>query len=80
MAKAIATPLSPFRSPVYTGFPCLYGRIIHPKMQFVNKLIAFWRFAQWTLSRNPGFMAISTYQGQLSANACFLWRLPSKKR
>lgn len=80
MAKAIATPLSPFRSPVYTGFPCLYGRIIHPKMQFVNKLIAFWRFAQWTLSRIPGFMAISTYQGQLSVNACFLWRLPSKKR
>lgn len=68
MAKAIATPLSPFRSPVYTGFPCLYRRIIHPKMQFVNKLIAFWRFAQWTLSRNPGFMAISTYQGQLSVN------------
>ena len=69
MATAIATPLSPFRSPVYTGFPCLYGRIIHPKMQFVNKLIAFWRFAQLLPPRLLMLPAISTYQGQLSVNA-----------
>jgi len=37
-------------------------------MQFVNVQIAFWRFAQWTLSQDPGFMAFSTYQGQLSAD------------